>query len=261
MNRNPVLAGLGLGAMLLAQTHHAPTGYTDTPYLPGSPWRVHDDARPRPVVVMPGAAPGQPPSDAVILFDGTGLAAWRTAKGETPKWKVENGYMEVVKGAGDILTREAFGDSQLHVEWRTPTPPSGDSQERGNSGVFLFGLYEVQVLDSFNNLTYADGQASAIYGQTPPLLNVSRPPGEWQSYDIVFTAPRFKEDKLVTPGYVTVFHNGVVTQNHTKILGATGNRVLPKLVVHGPKGPLRLQDHNDPIRYRNIWIRPLGEVK
>ena len=261
MHSKLVLAGLGITAILLGQTHHAPTGYTDTPYLPGSPWRVHDDARPRPPVVMPGAAPGQAPSDAVILFDGTSLAAWRTAKGETPSWKLENGYMEVVKGAGDILTREEFGDSQLHIEWRTPTPASGDSQERGNSGVFLFGLYEVQVLDSFDNLTYADGQASAIYGQMPPLVNASRPPGEWQTYDIVFTAPRFQQDKLVTPGYVTVFHNGVITQNHTEILGATGNRVLPRLVVHGPKGPLRLQDHNNPIRYRNIWIRPLGQVK
>lgn len=261
MSRIAVLAGWGLAALLLAQTHKAPTGYTDTPYLPGSRWRVHDDARPRPPVVTPGEEPGKPPSDAVVLFDGAGLAAWRTANGAAPKWKVENGYMEVVPGAGDILTRQEFGDSQLHIEWRTPAPPSGDSQERGNSGVFLFGLYEIQVLDSYRNLTYADGQASALYGQAPPLVNASRPPGQWQSYDIVYTGPRFNSGKLVTPGYVTVFHNGVVTQNHTEILGATGNRVLPGLVVHGPKGPIKLQDHHDPIRFRNIWIRPLGEVK
>lgn len=261
MSRIAVLAGWGLAALLLAQTHKAPTGYTDTPYLPGSRWRVHDDARPRPPVVTPGEEPGKPPSDAVVLFDGAGLAAWRTANGAAPKWKVENGYMEVVPGAGDILTRQEFGDSQLHIEWRTPAPPSGDSQERGNSGVFLFGLYEIQVLDSYRNLTYADGQAAALYGQAPPLVNASRPPGQWQSYDIVYTGPRFNSGKLVTPGYVTVFHNGVVTQNHTEILGATGNRVLPRLVVHGPKGPIKLQDHHDPIRFRNIWIRPLGEVK
>src|SRR5215469_8635938 len=139
----------GIATFLLAQTNKAPTGYRDTPILPGSSWRVHDDARPRPAVVTPGDALGRPPSDAVVLFDGTSLAAWRNAKGETPKWKVEADYMEVVKGAGDILTREEFGDSQLHIEWRTPVPPSGDSQERGNSGVFLFGLYEIQVLDSY----------------------------------------------------------------------------------------------------------------
>jgi hypothetical protein len=259
MNRN--LAIFGIAAILLSQTQKAPTGYSDTPILPGSPWRVHDDARPRPPIVTPGVPASKPPSDAVILFDGTSLAAWRTANGETPKWRVEDGYMEVVKGAGDIFTREEFGDSQLHIEWRTPVPPSGDSQERGNSGVFLFGLYEIQVLDSYHNLSYADGQASAIYGQSPPLVNASRPPGDWQTYDVICTGPRFKDGKVDIPGYVTVFHNGVVTQNHTAILGVTGHRVLPKLVLHGPKGPLRLQDHGNPVRYRNIWIRPLGQVK
>lgn len=259
MNRN--LAIFGIAAILLSQTQKAPTGYSDTPILPGSPWRVHDDARPRPPIVTPGVPASKPPSDAVILFDGTSLAAWRTANGETPKWKVEDGYMEVVKGAGDIFTREEFGDSQLHIEWRTPVPPSGDSQERGNSGVFLFGLYEIQVLDSYHNLSYADGQASAIYGQSPPLVNASRPPGDWQTYEVICTGPRFKDGKVDIPGYVTVFHNGVVTHNHTAILGVTGHRVLPKLVLHGPKGPLKLQDHGNPVRYRNIWIRPLGQVK
>jgi hypothetical protein len=258
----PVIIATALGA----QAQEAPTGYVDTPTIPGSKWRVHDDERPRPPVITPGTCstedrPGKTPSDAVVLFDGTNLAAWRTEKGEPAKWKVENGYMEVVGGSGDIFTKDEFGDSQLHVEFRTPSPPKGDSQERGNSGVFLFGIYEVQVLDSYNNLTYADGQASAIYGQSPPLVNASRPPGEWQVYDIVYTGPRFKDGKVEVPGYVTIFHNGVITQNHTEILGGTGHRVLPKLIVHGPKGPIRLQDHGNPMRFRNIWIRPLGEVK
>jgi hypothetical protein len=244
----------------------APTGYTDTPLIPGSKWRVHDDARPRPPVITPGTfstpdIPGKPPSDAMVLFDGKNLDAWRTAKGEPARWKVENGYLEVAPGAGDIITRAEFGDSQLHIEWRAPTPPQGDSQGRGNSGIFLMGLYETQVLDCFHNLTYADGQAGAVYGQMPPLVNACRPPGEWQTYDIVYTAPRFKDGKIDVPGFVTTFHNGVMVQNHTQILGATEHRAVPKLVVHEPKGPLVLQDHRNPVRFRNIWIRPLGEVQ
>jgi hypothetical protein len=239
-----------------------PTGYTDTPLLPGSRWRVHDLERPRPQVVSPGTfstedLPGKPPSDAVILFDGQNLAAWRKEDGGAPGWKVENGYMEVVRGSGDLVTKQQFGDSQLHIEFRTPAPPAGKSQGRGNSGVFLFGLYEVQVLDSYDNVTYADGQASAVYGQSPPLVNASRPPGQWQVYDILYTGPRFKEGKIETPAYVTVLHNGVVTQNHTQILGATMHRALPRTIVHDPAGPIQLQDHGDPVRYRNIWIRPL----
>ncbi len=266
MRFKSVIITVAVATVLSAQEQKAPTGYTDTPTIPGSKWRVHDDARPRPPVITPGTCssenmPGKPPSDAVVLFDGTSLAAWRTQNGEPAKWKVENGYMEVVPGAGDIWTRQDFGDSQLHIEFRTPSPPKGDSQGRGNSGVLLYGIYEIQVLDSFNNLTYADGQASAVYGQSPPLVNASRPPGEWQVYDIVYTSPRFKDGKVEVPGYVTVFHNGVITQNHTQLLGATGHRTLPRLVVHDPKGPIRLQDHHNPIRYRNIWIRPLGQVQ
>jgi Domain of Unknown Function (DUF1080) len=258
-------AALGALAQQAQQAQQAPTGYTDTPTIPGSKWRVHDGARPRPPVVTPGTSStatvaGSPPSDAVVLFDGTSLAAWRTENGAPAKWKVQDGYMEVVGGSGDIVTKQDFGDSQLHVEFRTPSPPKGNSQERGNSGVFLFGIYEVQVLDSFDNPTYADGQASAIYGQSPPLVNASRPPGEWQSYDIVYTGPRFKDGKVAVPGFVTVLHNGVITQNHTKILGATKHRVLPMLIVHGPSGPIKLQDHGNPVRFRNIWIRPLGSL-
>ena len=266
MQCKAVIVALFVATVLSAQDKKEPTGYTDTPTIPGSKWRVHDDARPRPPVITPGTCstedkPGKPPSDAVVLFDGTSLAAWTTDKGEPAKWKVENGYLEVVPGSGGIRTKDNFGDSQLHVEFSTPAPPKGNSQSRGNSGIFLYGLYEVQVLDSYNNLTYADGQASAIYGQSPPLVNASRPPGEWQVYDIVYTGPRFKDGKVDVPGYVTIFHNGVITQNHTQILGATGHRSLPKLVVHGPTGPIALQDHHNPTRYRNIWIRPIGEVQ
>ncbi len=266
MRFKSVIITVVVATALSAQEQKAPTGYTDTPTIPGSKWRVHDDARPRPPVITPGTCstqdmPGKAPSDAVVLFDGTSLAAWRTQNGEPAKWKVEKGYMEVVPGAGDIWTRQNFGDSQLHVEFSTPSPPKGNSQERGNSGVLLYGIYEIQVLDSFNNLTYADGQASAVYGQSPPLVNASRPPGEWQVYDIVYTSPHFKDGKVDVPGYVTVFHNGVITQNHTQLLGATQHRALPKLIVHDPMGPIRLQDHHNPTRYRNIWIRPLGEVQ
>jgi hypothetical protein len=238
-----------------------PTGYSDAPKLPNSQWRVHDEARPRPPIVAPGAAgiSAKPPADAVVLFDGTNLNAWKTVKDGSPaKWKVVDGYMEVTAGAGDIQTRAEFGDSQLHVEFATPAKPINRSQGRGNSGVFLYGMYEVQVLDSFENLTYADGQASAIYGQSPPLVNASRPPGEWQTYDIIYTGPRFKDGKVVTPGHVTVLHNGVLTQNHTELLGASRHHALPALVVHGPAGPIQLQDHDYPVRFRNIWIRPIG---
>jgi hypothetical protein len=241
-----------------------PTGYTDTPQLPNSPWRVHDDKRPRPRVVTPGTAgtgdhPGKPPSDATILFDGKNLDAWQSDKGGAAGWKVENGYMQVVDGSGDIATRQKFGDYQLHVEFAEPSPPTGNSQGRGNSGVFLAGLYEVQVLDSYDNLTYADGQASAIYGQSPPLVNASRPPGQWQTYDIVFNAPRFADGKVTSSGFVTVFHNGVLTQNHTALLGPSVHHALPTWKPHDLDMPLKLQDHHLPVRFRNIWIRPLTD--
>ena len=262
-----LLAGLGLLLGLIgiacAEEKKSPTGYADTPYLPGSGWRVHDGDRPHPPVVTPGTfstegQPGKPPSDATILFDGKTLDAWQSLKGGPARWTLRNGYMEVLGGSGDIVTKRKFGDYQLHVEFSEPVPPTGNSQERGNSGVFLAGLYEVQVLDSYENPTYADGQASAIYGQTPPLVNASRPPGEWQSYDIIFTAPRFANGQVTNTGYVTVLHNGVLTQDHAKLLGPTVYRALPKWVAHDPNMPLRLQDHGNPVRYRNIWIRPLS---
>lgn len=249
-----VLAGLLTGSVLFAQ---AP-GYTDTPKLPNG-WHVHDANRPRPVVVDPGPAPQAPvpaPADAKKLFDGTDLEAF-TSKGGAAKWTVADGCMQV-NGSGDIQTKAEFGDCQLHVEWATPTPAKGSSQGRGNSGVFFFGRYEVQVLDSYDNPTYADGQAAALYGQTPPLVNACRKPGEWQTYDIVFRAPRFAADgKLVEPARVTVIHNGVLVHHDQPLLGPTGHRAVLQYEAHAPKGPIRLQDHGDPVRYRNLWIREL----
>jgi hypothetical protein len=237
-------------------------GYDDTPFLPDGKWRVHDGKRPQPRIVTPGTfstpeQPGKPPSDAIVLFDGTDLSKWRNAKGEAAAWKVENGYFEAVGKAGDLWTRDEFGDCQLHIEWSAPTPPKGEGQGRGNSGCYLFGLYEVQVLDCFENKTYPDGQAGAIYGQCPPLVNACRPPGEWQVYDVVFTAPRFKDGKVESPAYLTVFHNGVLLHNKKELLGPTEHRKLTSYKPHAEKGPIKLQDHGNPVRFRNIWLRPL----
>jgi hypothetical protein len=230
-------------------------GYDNTPLIPGTDWHVHDNRRPHPKVITPGTN-NSAPSDAVVLFDGTDLSQWLGSKGPAT-WKVENGYMEAVKKAGTIRTKEQFGSCQLHVEWAAPNPPKGESQGRGNSGVFLMGCYEIQVLDCYNNVTYADGQTASLYGQTPPQVNACRPPGEWQTYDIIFTAPVFEGKELVSPAYVTLFHNGVLVHNHVKLLGRTTHKHAPKYTPHGPKGPICLQDHGNPVRYRNIWIRPL----
>jgi hypothetical protein len=240
-------------------------GYTDTPMLPGLPFHVHDPARPHPAVVTPAAQPGGAPSDAIVLFDGSDLSHWTAARLDpvnpsaagAPTWKVENGYMEVVPNRGDIATKEKFGDVQLHLEWAAPGEVRGTSQGRGNSGVFLQGRYEVQVLDSSQNPTYADGQAGAIYGQWPPLANPARKPGEWQSYDIVFEAPRFEGDKLVKPAYLTVFLNGVLLHNRKEVSGPTVHRALAKYVPQPAEDSLMLQNHGNPVRYRNIWIRRL----
>ncbi|MGQ9629478.1 MAG: 3-keto-disaccharide hydrolase [bacterium] len=246
----------------MAQISKAPMGYDDTPMLPNSRWRVHDGNRPQPRVVTPGTCStqdkvGEPPSDAIVLFDGKDASKWESVKGGPIKWKVENGYMEVTP-TGNIQTKEHFGDCQLHIEWAAPAKVEGESQGRGNSGVFLMGKYEIQVLDGYNNRTYADGQAAAIYGQYPPLVNACRKPGEWQTYDIFFVAPRFEGDRLVSPAYITVVHNGVLVHHHQEILGPTGHKILPSYdAPHPPKGPLMLQDHRNPVRYRNIWIRPL----
>ena len=237
-------------------------GFTDTPMLPGMPWHVHDPSRPKPPVVTPGATPGAPPSDAIVLFDGKDLTKWAQhgPKGEIlePKWPLGEGYFETGARTGSLYTRDSFGDVQLHVEWAAPTPVVGSSQGRGNSGVLLMGLYEIQVLDSFDNVTYADGQAAAIYGQWPPLANAARKPGEWQTYDIVFEAPRFEGNKLVTPAYQTVIWNGVIVHNRKEVMGPMIYRdVASYKTPHAAELPLMLQDHNNPVRYRNIWIRRL----
>jgi hypothetical protein len=261
-----VLAVLACSGIRSDAANAPSVGYTDTPMLPGNKWHVHDPERPQPTVVTPGTfssqeAPGKPPSDAIVLFDGKDLSKWRTEKGAPSGWRVENGTMMVPQkgtpNGGDIWTKDEFGDCQLHIEFATPNPPKGDSQGRGNSGVFLFGKYEFQVLDSYNNRTYADGGAASMYGQYPPLVNASRKPGEWQTYDIVFTAPRFKDNKLESPAYMTAFHNGVLVQNHQAYLGPSAHKTFPKYVPHADKGPIKIQDHGDPVRYRNIWIRPI----
>ena len=234
-------------------------------WLPGSAqtqpkWKPRDMSRPAPLIVDPGTPstesnPGRPPEDAIVLFDGN-LSKWSQKDGSEAKWKVGSGYFEVVPKTGYIYSRQPFGDCQLHLEFFEPVPAVGEGQDRGNSGVFLMGLYEIQVLDSFQNKTYADGQAAAVYGQYPPLVNASRPPGHWQSYDIVFHGPRFEKDgKLARSARVTVFHNGVLVQDHVEILGptATGKPYEP----HPEKLPLALQDHNHPVRFRNVWIREL----
>lgn len=211
-----------------------------------------------PPVVTPGKSASDAPSDAVVLFDGRDLSKWRAVNGGDAKWMIKDGYMEVVPGTGDIATKDEFGDCQLHVEWAAPEVVKGEGQGRGNSGVFLMERYEVQVLDSYNNATYFHGQAGAIYKQHAPLVNASRKPGEWQSYDIIFKAPRFDEQGKVTErARITVFHNGVLIQNNVEIYGNTWHDRPSYYIAHGPKGSVKLQDHRDLVRYRNIWIRPL----
>jgi len=228
-------------------------------------WEIHDRARPLPPVVDPGTTstqdvPGRPPSDAIILFDGKDLSKWETGKKESAKWKVENGYAEVVEKTGNIQTKQGFGDCQLHVEFLEPSPAKGEDQDRGNSGVFLMNLYEMQVLDSYQSKTYADGSAAAMYGQYPPLVNASRPPGQWQVYTIVFHRPRFDSaGKLLKPARVTAFHNGVLVQDNVELTGPTGHHVRPPYVAGSDKLPVGLQDHGHPVRYRNIWIRELAD--
>ncbi len=246
----------------------ADDGFTDTPMQPAEvgPWHVHDPNRPHPKQITPPATVGGPPSDAIVLFDGKDLSKWyHRGRGPTQGqqvdagWKVENGYFEITRGHGDLLTRETFGDVQLHVEWSSPTAINANSQGRGNSGVLLMARYEIQVLDMWDNPTYADGGAGAIYGQWPPLVTPARRPGEWNTYDIVFEAPQFNGDQLAKPAFFTVFYNGVMVHNRKQSLGPMVYRQVAHYTPQPAEDSLMLQDHNsNPVRYRNIWIRRLS---
>jgi len=236
--------------------------------LPDPNWIDHDRERPMATVIDPGTSstqdqPGRPPSDAVVLFDGKDISPWVAMDGSPTKWIVHDGALECVPGSGYVRTLESFGDCQLHIEWAAPNPPHGVSQDRGNSGVFFgYDRYECQVLDSYQSKTYADGAAAAIYGQYPPLVNAARPPGQWQTYDIIWTSPRFDADgNLVSEAHETVIHNGVLVQNNVELTGPTGwiNRI--PYSAHPERLPIALQDHGHPVRYRNVWVRELGNPR
>jgi hypothetical protein len=279
--KSPVIASLlGFGAVVVlvasgvAQqtTLHpqpplpAPTGYQDTPMQPNGKWHIHDGTRPQPKVVTPGPFVGLlAPADATVLVgggsaNGSDTSKWQMVEGGGPvTWAMKDGVLET--GKGMIRTKEDdFTDYQLHVEFATPSEVKGDSQGRGNSGVFLNGVFEIQVLDSYNNKTYPDGQAAAMYGQIPPMVNASRPPGEWQTYDIVFRGPRFEGTKLTKPAIVTVLHNGVVVHAADQFFGPTAHKLNPPYAPSNAKGPIALQDHGNPVRFRNIWIRPIKDA-
>lgn len=210
---------------------------------------------PEPKVVVPGQANNGPPSDAIVLFDGTSLKEWNGGD----RWLVKDGV--AIPQEGDITTKRKFGDVQLHLEWSSPTEIEGEGQGRGNSGVFLMGEYEVQILDSYRNTTYFDGQAAAIYKQTPPMVNAMRPPGEWNTYDIIFSAPKFRVNgTLSQPAHITVLHNGVLVLNHFEILGTTGYTQAPGYSAHAEQGPIAIQYHRDAVRFRNIWVRKIKPI-
>ncbi len=211
-------------------------------YLNGIKWE-------KPPIVSPGATDRDPPSDAIVLFDGTDLSKWNNAD----RWSVQDGDM--IAGRGKVVSKESFGDCQLHIEWSAPTPPKGSGQGRGNSGIFFMDTYEIQILDSYDNETYHDGQAGAIYKQTPPAVNAMRPPGEWNTYDVFWTAPKFDGEKLISPAFITAIHNGVLILNHFELQGDTPFHRPPAYTAHPPTGPISLQDHGNPVRFRNIWVR------
>lgn len=226
-------------------------------FAQGDP-KITEQWQPEPRIVTPGNSNTGAPSDAIVLFDGQNLNQFESSKGGAAKWKIEGNAVTVVRGAGAIKTKQVFGDCQLHIEWSTPAVVKGEGQGRGNSGIFLMGTYELQVLDSYNNRTYSNGQAGSIYKQIPPLVNASRKPGEWQTYDIVFTAPRFNKDSsLKSQARITVLHNGVLIQNDAAIWGATQFIGIATNQKHRDKEPIILQDHGDAVSFRNIWIREL----
>jgi hypothetical protein len=223
--------------------------------------------QPHPQVVTPApmAAPDSPapaPSDATILFDGSGLDKWTAKDGEQTKWVLTDGALSPTKDSGPIRSKQQFGSCQLHVEFATPKNVVGSGQGRGNSGVWLMGHYEIQVLDSYENLTYPDGQSGALYGRHKPLVNASRPPGEWQSFDVIFHRPRFEEGKVVERATFTLLYNGVLIQDHTELSGGTGwlgPHAISDYAPHGDKGSIELQDHGNPVLFRNIWVRKLED--
>lgn len=240
-----LLAGTSTAALAQAQLRQ------------GDP-KLSEQWTPEPRIITPGKTAQDAPSDAIVLFNGTDANAWQSKDGSPVKWKIENGALVVAGGTGEIHTRDGFGDCQLHIEWRTPAEVKGDGQGRGNSGIFFMGRYELQVLDSYNNRTYSNGQAGSIYKQLPPLVNASRPPGEWQSYDVIFIAPQFYEDGSVkSQARITVFHNGVLVQNNATLAGGSQYIGLAVYEKHSNKEPLILQDHGNPTAFRNIWVRPL----
>jgi len=256
----------GVGALLADEPAERIDGFRDTPLLPGTPWHLHDPDRPQPTVVTPGTSfsQGAPaPSDAEVLFDGADLSKWEMASGGPARWPTHDGFVETQSGGG-MRTRGRWADFQLHVEFAEPNPPRGTGQGRGNSGILINDMYEVQVLDSYHARTYPDGQCGAIYGQQPPLANACKPPGEWQTYDIIFESPRWNDKvELVKKAVVTVLQNGVLVQNHYELVGMTDgiNSAQPWKTLshypapHAPEVFIELQDHNNPVRYRNIWVR------
>lgn len=256
--RPTVVPAIPLAVAILLTMAHAPYAAAQQP----SGWKQHDMSRPRPPVVQPAEQllPARPPADAIVLFSGNDLGAWQKPNGSAAGWTAADGAFQVVPGQGTIESKQHFGDVQLHVEWASPDPPRGTNQDRGNSGVFLMGRYEVQVLDTYQAETYADGQTGAIYGQYPPLANVTRAPGEWQAYDIYFRRPRFAADgTLQERARITVVHNGILVQNNEEILGPTSWMQFSPYAAHPDTGPIQLQDHGSPVRFRNIWVRPLPE--
>ncbi|MGD8279052.1 MAG: DUF1080 domain-containing protein [Gemmatimonadota bacterium] len=240
-------------------TNHADAGPAAADSAPQPKPEDTEIWEPEPTAVTPGTGTAAP-SDAIVLFDGTDLSGWSTTDGGDAGWKVEDGVMTVVAGSGDIQTRESFGSVQLHIEWRTPAQVSGEGQGRGNSGVYLMAKYELQVLDSWDNRTYSNGQAGSIYKQYAPLVNASRPPGQWQTYDVIFDAPRFAADgALLRPAFMTVLQNGVLVQDHAELRGPTLYIGSPEWEAHQPELPILLQDHGNPVSYRNIWVRRLHD--
>ncbi|MGD0697863.1 MAG: DUF1080 domain-containing protein [Terriglobia bacterium] len=249
-----VIISFGPNRSVIAQSDQSPAH-----------WKIHDRNRPQPPVITSGECStqehaGAPPSDAIVLFNGKDLDNWESINGGPAKWKVGDGYFEVVPQTGNIRTKASYGDCQLHVEYMPPYPPRGEDQDRGNSGVFLHSLYEIQVLDSYQSKTYPDGQTAAVYGQYPPIVNACRPPGQWTTYDIVFHGPRFdQEGQLTRPATVTVLHNGVLVEDHVVLTGPTEHMQRPPYKPTPEKLPLMLQDHNHSVRFRNLWIREIPE--